>query len=309
MKVQVVIVGAGACGLVAALAARDAGAEVREGFTVDEIVVDDGRVAGIRGRDRDGTGAALRAQVVIGADGVHSQVAKAVGAREYNTKPVLQWGAYAYWRDLPVNGFEVYVRPDRGWGAIPTNDDLTLVVVGWPADEAAAFRSDVEGNYLKSLDLAPAFAERVRGATRVGRFHVGGVPNVWREPYGLGWALVGDAGYSKDPITAQGIRDAFDDAERCAAALHATFSGTCTFDEAMAASHASRDDHAGPIFEFTTQLATLEPPPPEMQQLLAAMAGNQPTMDGFVSVVAGTQSPVEFFDPANLERVLRPSLV
>jgi flavin-dependent dehydrogenase len=286
-------------------AARDAGVEVREGFTVDEVVVDDGQVTGIRGRDADGTAVELRARVVIGADGVHSPVAKAVGAREYNTKPVLQWGAYTYLRDLPVNGFEVFVRPDRGWGALPTNDGLTLVVVGWPADEAAAYRADVEGNFLRTLDMAPAFAERVRAATRVERFHVGGVPNVWRHPYGSGWVLVGDAGYAKDPITAQGIRDAFDDAERCATALHDTFTGTRSFDEAMAEVHAARDEHAGPIFEFTTQLATLEPPPPEMQQLLAAIAGNHPAMDGFVSVVAGTLSPVEFFDPAHLEGVLR----
>lgn len=34
------------------------------------------------------------------------------------------------------------------------------------------------------------------------------------------------------------------------------------------------------------------------------MAGNQPAMNGFVSVVAGTVSPVAFFDPTNLERIL-----
>jgi flavin-dependent dehydrogenase len=287
-------------------AARDAGAEVHEGFAVDEVLVDAGQVAGIRGHRADGTPAELRSRVVIGADGVHSRVAKAVEAREYNTKPVLQWGAYTYWRDLPVGGFEIFVRPDRGWGAIPTNDGLTLVVVGWPADEASAYRADVEGNYLKTLDMAPEFAERVRAATRVDRFHVGGVPNVWRQPHGSGWVLVGDAGYAKDPITAQGIRDAFDDAERCAAALHDTFTGSRSFDEAMAERHVARDQHAGPIFELTTQLATLEPPPPEMQELFAAMAGNQSAMDGFVSVVAGTVSPVEFFDPAHLEGVLRP---
>lgn len=285
-------------------AALDAGAEVREGFTFDELIVDGGQVTGIRGHGADGAPVEARARVVIGADGVHSPFAKAVGVREYNTKPVLQWGAYTYWRDLPVNGFEVFVRPDRGWAALPTNDGLTLVVVGWPAHESTAYRADVEGNYLKTLDLAPAFAERVRTATRVDRFHVGGVPNVWRQPYGPGWVLVGDAGHAKDPITAQGILDAFADAEGHAAALHDVLTGARSFEDAMAARHAARDDHAGPIYEFTTQLATLAPPPPEMQQLFAAMAGNRSAMDGFVSVVAGTVSPVEFFDPANLERVL-----
>ena len=59
----------------------------------------------------------------------------------------------------------------------------------------------------------------------------------------------------------------------------------------------TRDTHALPIYEFTTQLATLEPPPPEMQQLLGAVHGNQDAMDTFVSITAGTVSPVEFFDP------------
>jgi 2-polyprenyl-6-methoxyphenol hydroxylase-like FAD-dependent oxidoreductase len=224
-------------------------------------------------------------------------VSRAVKAPAYNTKPILQWGAYTYWRDLPVRGFETYARPDRAWGAIPTNDDLTLVVVGWPAAEGPAYRTDVEGNYLKTLEMAPEFAARVRAATRVDRFHGGGVPNVWRKPYGPGWVLVGDAGYAKDPITAQGMLDAFADAERCAAALDEVFRGRRSFGEAMAACHAVRDEHAGPIYDFTTGLATLAAPPPELQERFAAMAGDQPAMNAFASVVAGTLSPVDFFGP------------
>src|SRR3954452_19526318 len=288
-------------------AAAEAGAEVREGFTVDKILSSDGRVTGIAGRDRDGSSVTAHAQVVIGADGVNSQVALAVGAAEYATKPMLQWGAYTYWRDLPVDGMETYIRPDRGFAAIPTNDELSLVVVGWPIDEAAAYRADVEGNYLATIELVPQFAERVRAATRADRFHGGGVPNVFRVPFGPGWVLVGDAGYSKDPITAQGILDAFADAERCAAALDDVFRGRRTFDDAMAAAQAARDEHAMPIYEFTAGLATLAPPPPEMQQLLGAIVGNQPAMDGFVSVVAGTVSPAAFFDPANLQGLLSGS--
>ena len=186
-------------------AAGDAGAEVRTGFTVDEILVDDGQVVGIRGRDRDGRSVSERARVVIGADGANSRVAEAVSPEQYDEKPVLQAGFYTYFSDLPVGGMETTIRPERGWAALPTNDGLTLVVVGWPYAEHAANRHDVEGNYFKTLELAPDFAERVRGATRVDRFHGSPVPNFFRKPYGPGWALVGDAGYTKDPITAQGI--------------------------------------------------------------------------------------------------------
>jgi hypothetical protein len=58
------------------------------------------------------------------------------------------------------------------------------------------------------------------------------------------------------------------------------------------------------LYDFTTQLATLEPPPEEMQQLLAAVHGNSEAMDAFVSVIAGAVSPVEFFDPEHIKRIM-----
>jgi hypothetical protein len=72
----------------------------------------------------------------------------------------------------------------------------------------------------------------------------------------------------------------------------------------MLAYQQARDAEVGPIYGFTNDLATLMPPPPEMQGLLGAMAGNQAAMDDFVSINAGTVSPAEFFDPANLDRLL-----
>jgi flavin-dependent dehydrogenase len=285
-------------------AAVAAGAELREGFTVDDVVVEDGIVVGVRGRDADGSPAEVRATVVIGADGRNSLVARAVHASDYLTTPALQFAAYTYWRDLPVDGFEIYVRPDRGMAAVATNDDATMLVVGWPTAEERAYKADIEGNYLRTLDLVPDLSHRVAGATRVDRFHTGAVPNSFRQSYGPGWLLLGDAGYVKDPITAQGIPDAFDDAERCATALDDVFAGRRSFDAAIAEAQATRDEHAIGIFEFTKQLATLAPPPPELQQLFAAMAGNQGAMDQFVSVTAGSLSPTVFFDPSNLAHVL-----
>jgi flavin-dependent dehydrogenase len=285
-------------------AADDAGAEVREGFTVDDVVVEDGLVVGIRGRGEDGKAVLERARVVIGADGRNSHVAKAVHPEQYNDKPMLQWSYYTYWSGLPVDRFEVVIRPDRGWGMFPTNGGLTLLVVGWPYAESTAYKADVEANYLKTLELSPEVAERVRAAKREERFAGGSVPNFFRKPFGPGWALVGDAGYTKDPITAQGISDAFRDAELCASALDQTFSGVRSFEDAMSDYHRARDAQVLPIYDFTTQLATLEAPPLEMQQLLGAVYGNQDAMDAFVSVTAGTVSPVEFFDPDHIGRIM-----
>jgi 2-polyprenyl-6-methoxyphenol hydroxylase-like FAD-dependent oxidoreductase len=287
-------------------AAADAGAEVREGFTVDRVLTEDGRVVGVEGRSGGGPAVVERAGFVVGADGRTSLVAAAVRPEAYDERPQLLCGYYAYWRDLPMDGrFEIYVRDHRGFAAAPTHDGLTLVIAGWPYSEFEAHRKDIEGTYLATLALAPAFAGRLRGARRVTRFVGASVPNYFRRPYGAGWALVGDAGYNKDPITAQGITDAFLDAERCAAALRGSLTGARSFEDGMREYQRARDERARPMYDLTCQLATLEPPPPELQRLFAAVAqGGQAARDAFVRMNAGTISPAEFFAPANVQALL-----
>jgi flavin-dependent dehydrogenase len=291
-------------------AAAEAGAEVREGFTVTDVVGDDGRVTGVRGHSDGDRAVTEHAQVVVGADGRHSLVVRAVQPAQYNEKPPLLAAYYTYWSGLPMDGrFENYIRPDRGFAAWPTHDDLTLVIGGWPMSEFQANKGDIEGNYLKMLEMAPAFAERVRGATREARFAGTAVPNYFRTPYGPGWALVGDAAYNKDFITAQGMHDAFRDAELCATALDETFSGARSFEIAMGEYQSTRDRQVLPMYELTCQLATLEPPPPDLEQLLAAARGNQQAMDGFARVIAGVTSPAEFFSEENVGRILAQAAV
>jgi 2-polyprenyl-6-methoxyphenol hydroxylase-like FAD-dependent oxidoreductase len=286
-------------------AAAEAGAEVREGFMVSELVFDDGRVTGVRGHSRNGPTVTERARVVVGADGWRSRVAQSVRPDRYRDKPWLQSSYYTYYSGLAMDGrFENYVRSYRGFAAWDTNDDLTLVVGGWPSAEFTANKKDIEGNLGKMLELVPAFAHRVRAANREAHFVGMPVPNFFRKPFGPGWALVGDAGYTKDPITGQGIADAFRDAELCAAALDQTWAGTCSFEVAMGRYQRIRDQHVLPMYEFTTQLATMEPPPPELARLLGAAHGNPDAMDAFARVFAGVTSPAEFFSEENVERIL-----
>jgi 2-polyprenyl-6-methoxyphenol hydroxylase-like FAD-dependent oxidoreductase len=286
-------------------AAAKAGAEVREGFSVESMVCDDDQVVGLRGHAKGGPTVAEHARVVIGADGRHSLVPQAVNPFQYHEKPPLLAAYYAYWSGLQMEGrFETYIRPGRGMAAWPTNDDLTVVIAGWPYAEFEANKKDIEGNFLKTYDLAPSFAARLRAGNRETRFIGTAVPNFFRKPYGAGWALVGDAGYNKDFITAQGIHDAFRDAELCVTALDESLTGARSFDAAMADYQERRDAQVLAMYEFTTELATLEPPPPELQQLLGAMPGNQEAMDGFARVNAGVTSPAQFFRPANVERIM-----
>ena len=286
-------------------AAAEAGAEIREGFTVEQVLVEDGRAIGIKGHSKDGRSITEHARVVIGADGLRSTVAEAVRAERYDEKPILLAAYYSYWSGLPMHGrFENYIRDLRGFAVAPTHDGLTMIIVGWPYAEFSACKKDIDGNVLKTLAMAPDFAGRLRSARRETRFVGAAVPNYFRKPYGPGWALVGDAGYNRDFITGQGMMDAFLDAELCAAALDQALSGAQPFDAAMSAYHRARDARVKAMYEFTCHLATLEPPPPETQQLFAATHGNQQAMDMFVRMNAGTISPAEFFAPGNMQAIL-----
>ncbi len=125
-----------------------------------------------------------------------------------------------------------------------------------------------------------------------------------RKPFGSGWALVGDAGYTKDFITALGISDAFRDAELCAAGLDEALSGNRPFEGAMADYQAERDRRSLPFYEFTAQLATLQFPPPELEPVLAAVQSNQESMDEFAQVGGAVTSPAEFLSEQNVARLL-----
>jgi 2-polyprenyl-6-methoxyphenol hydroxylase-like FAD-dependent oxidoreductase len=125
----------------------------------------------------------------------------------------------------------------------------------------------------------------------------------FRTAHGPGWALVGDAGYHKDPITAQGMLDAFRDADLVSVAIDEGLDDE--LDRSLAQYQASRDAAVGPMYDFTCQLAHVElPPPPEMQQLIAALVGSQPEIDRFFGVMAGSVSVADFYAPHNVERLL-----
>lgn len=285
-------------------AAATSGVEVREGFGVDELVVEDDAVVGIRGKTTGGSPVTERSKVVVGADGLRSFVARRVQAEQYNEHGPRLCGYYSYWSGLPIDGrFSTYIRDDRGFATAPTHDDLTLVIAGWPYALLDANKTDLEGNYLKTFEFAPEFNERIRTATRESRVVGTAVPNFFRKPFGAGWALVGDAGYNRDFITAQGISDAFRDAELCTAALDQWMAGGRAFDEAMADYQTTRDNQVLPMYEFTLQLAALEPPPAEFQQLLAAVHRSRESMDAFARLNAGVMSPVDFFAEDHVARI------
>ena len=272
-------------------AAEEAGAEVRTGFSVDELLFEDGAVVGIRAQGRE-----ERARLVVGADGRNSFVARAVDAPTTDFRAGRTCVYYSYWSGAGSEGAELYPRDGRMLITGPTHDGLQIVVGFWPREEFHAVRADVEHSFLDAVALAPPLAERLASAERVERFYgTGEVPFYYRRPYGPGWALVGDAGYHKDPVTAQGISDAFRDAELLADALDAGFTGAQPLDEALAGYEQRRNAATRGLYELTYELAALAPPPPEQQALFASLRESPEGTSRFFGVIAGTVPVEEFF--------------
>ena len=286
-------------------AARAAGAEVREGYLVEEVVFGPDRVVGIRGHEKGGTPATETARLVVGADGKHSMVADAVAARRYRERPASTLASYTYWGGVAMSGGELYQRPARAVAAFPTNDDLTMIYVAAPRTEFETFRSDIEGHYLKTLEQCADLADRVREGQRAERFRTTPeLPNTFRVSHGPGWALVGDAGVVMDPITAQGIGNALRDAELLADAIPAELGRGQPFDAGLAGHQRRRDAAIGPMYDFTTDLAAFNPPRPANQQLLAALRGRQAEIDRFLGVFAGVTPIKEYRSWRNALRLL-----
>lgn len=251
-------------------AAREAGAEVREGVTVDSLITEDGVVVGIRAHRGDEQ-FEENARVVIGADGRESFVARAVAADEYNPGGGTTTGYYSYFKNWPHTGPEFHLGGGAAKFIFPTNHGEVCVAVELPAARFKGFREDVEANYRQELENFPPFADRFRVAERTDKiFGLAPHKSFYRRPFGPGWALVGDAGYYRDPLMGQGINDAFRDAENLALALDDVFAGRNQWEPALGAYEAARNEATAMIYGLTNLLCQDLNPSPEIMQMLAA---------------------------------------
>jgi flavin-dependent dehydrogenase len=249
-------------------AAERAGAEIRQGVTVTALRRDGrGRVVGVSGRDRSGAPVEIGARHVIGADGLHSRVADLAGAAVDQAGPAGGAAQYAYY-DTGGRwaGFEFFVAERSFAGVFPTHHGQACIWVCTPSADAKAVRrrtgSRVEAFGELLEQSAPQLAERLGRARRTSP--VQGMlrqPNQVRQAFGPGWALVGDAGYYRDAVTAYGMSDALRDAELLAVALDQTLAGRAEEASALAVYQRQRDQALQEIFEITCRLAAFPPVP------------------------------------------------
>jgi flavin-dependent dehydrogenase len=245
--------------------AREAGAEVLFGQRVTGVLRrSDGRVHGVEVEQGRAARRAITAHTVIGADGLPSSVARWVEAPTYRVGAHSEPTIFGYFEDLPVDAYHWYWAHGMGAGAAPTNAGVSTVFVGGPPHRLPELHGDRYAGMLRvAAEVSPSFGEALASARRVGALRVfPGARGYYRRPWGPGWALVGDAGYFRDPNTAHGISDALRDAELLADALIAG-------DElSLAHYHARRDAATERLFHASDELAGGRWDEPRVEELL-----------------------------------------
>jgi 2-polyprenyl-6-methoxyphenol hydroxylase-like FAD-dependent oxidoreductase len=256
-----------------AQAALQSGADVRFHTAATELLRDHrrARVTGVRIRTTDGRRHDVRAALVVGADGVRSMVADQAGAavrrRARHTSEV----TYGYWSGLETTGYEWVFRADACSGVIPTNDGRTCVFAGARPGRIGRGGTSTIERIVAQGD--PALAERLARATPpLGTRTWAGHRGYVRQAHGPGWALVGDAGYFKDPISAHGLTDALRDAELLARAVIRGFGDDISLNETLDEFEALRDRLSLPLFETVDRIASNDWDDAEIAELLIQLS-------------------------------------
>ncbi|MFI7101826.1 NAD(P)/FAD-dependent oxidoreductase [Streptomyces sp. NPDC050161] len=277
-------------------AASAAGAEFREGCTVTGLLREGDKVTGVTYKTSDGDEISEHAHLVVGADGMRSVVARHVEAPMIAENPPMTCTYYSYWEGLPAH-FELYERPGRWVGVVPTNDDRTLVMTYFPQSEFQQVRTDAQAAYLEAIrTTAPSLHERLSSATQAERLYgTGEQLNFMRQPSGPGWALVGDAAHHKDSIAARGITDAFLQAQ-----LLTDCVGKDLHDPAALATACERyardlQETFMDFYRSTLNVAELKVPEDRVT-FLKAISTNQTLVDRYFATLSGVCTMDDFYN-------------
>ncbi len=266
-------------------AAVAAGAEARFGVAITEVVRGHtGAVTGVAGRQRDGEEFHAEARIVVGADGVRSTIADLVGAGFERVGSGVGSTTYGYWPGVTVDGYEWNFRPDAASGVIPTNDEMVCVFASATPRRIGRGGAGIISEIVGTVD--PDLGARLAATSPPTRTFTG-LRGFVRRSWGPGWALVGDAGYFKDPLSAHGITDALRDAELLAQAILAAFDGADEH-EALEAYQATRDALSRRLFEVMVLISGHRWADAEIGDLLLGLSA---AMSEEVEVLSGLSTP------------------
>ncbi len=286
-------------------AAVAAGAELREGVSIQEVLSENGAVVGVSGVSKSSGRMSEKATIVVGADGKNSRIAQLVGAEKYRDEPVLSKSSWTYWEGLEKESLvRTYRKSRRHPFSWPTHDGLSIVGVAWPTDAFPAGNPEqTDRSVFEAFDdVDPEFAEQLRGARRADRWLTGAVPNFLRTSHGPGWALVGDAGATRDPITASGITHALLGAELLADAISEGLSNR-PMAQAMADYTVRRDRLVGDHYDYTRDYAKVADHSPEERALIAAMSRSPRHGQQMIGLFATIVPPDQFYTRDNFREL------
>ncbi len=284
-------------------AAREAGVELLEDFTVSDLVFEGDTVVGIKGKQGTGEEQEFRAKIVVGADGANSTVAKAVGAQAYEESPAACFIYYSYYTGIDWGMHHRTGDGEQQFAAWPTNDGQYLVAVMRKRDRFRDFRQDPDAGVAEIISqIDPEIGERFKAtAERVEPWRPMLYPdNFRRVPFGPGWALVGDAGYHKDPFTGWGITDAFKYADLLAGYIHQGLSGEREMADGLAEFQKERDAQSASTYELTQAISELTFPPYYESVFRASSMEPEDYSKKFFGLIAGVYPPDKYFGEQNL---------
>jgi flavin-dependent dehydrogenase len=283
-------------------AAADAGAEVRMGTKVNELIRDGSRVTGVC-VTHDGSEQALKARLVVGADGRNSTVPRLARSRKYNLTPSERSFYWSFFEDADP-GSEPTLIFHRWSGnfvaALPSDSGLYQVMTIPELGELPRFRQNLEDSYLECVRRCEPAAEAIKGARRVGKiFGMLRWEGFFREATGPGWVLAGDAGHFKDPAPGQGIQDALRQVENLAPAIIGAFGTPAALDEALAGWARWRDADAGEHYWLATDLGKAGLAPAVLPEIVQRL-DERGKLDSFTDLFNHRSTPSKVLTPPRI---------
>jgi flavin-dependent dehydrogenase len=247
----------------------------REGFAISDVIKDEsGKITGIVGKAPKGQEERITADLVVGADGRFSMMAKKFGAKVVEERNEFTNGGYeAQWENvLPysntISSEACMYSNTRGFFVIfiPVAHGRYHVATFMRSQDVQRGKLSPQEYYLESIKRIPKAWKRLEGARQIAPLEgIRPVENGYREAFGSGWALVGDAFHYKDPIDGQGIYDAMIEGKHLAEAIGQWKSGKLTWEQAGALYKENAWASTFPMFQMTTNRVKREvhtfPPP------------------------------------------------
>lgn len=285
-------------------AALDAGVTFLDEFSIRELLFDGGQVVGVQGYDKDDKLHDIKGKIIIGADGRNTLVAQKVNAKKYKEVPGKTFTYFTYFSNMPLEAIEFYHYDNYVIYTFPTNDDRSLLGIFGKIENVQNFKKNYSDHFFKTLKTIPNIEARLLKAKQEEKIYgCIDLPNFFRKSYGPGWALVGDAGYCKDPGLGQGITDCFRDAELLSEAIDIGFHQENNMLKSLSNYEKKRDEIVEEIYEFTLQSASITPTG-KILQLRNSIKNNAEYINRFLGLTAGTQSSREFFSKDHLKVIL-----